>query len=142
MAYQTKIRKARVVVGAFSSEQMMQVGNALAGSIKFRIQRGLDVYDQPAKPLKKGYAIAKSRKGLRNVRDWTWTGETMRALNLLDVNENRGRIGFADPKSDKKAHYNNMRDRQFGVSPRDGETMKATVHSVNLHSPIARWKVA
>lgn len=142
MAHQTKIRKVRVQVGAFAGEQMMQIGQPFAASIKARIERGVNVNDGPAKKLGKGYAIAKRKRGLSGLRDWIWTGDTLRQLQLLDVSANRGRIGFASPKADMIAHINNAKDRQFGVSPTDRKVLVDGVHEANRQAPLARWVAA
>ena len=139
MAYKTKIKKVRVQVGAFSAEQMMQIGQPFAASIKSRIQRGVNVNDEAAKPLSANYARSKGRRGLQITRDWTWTGRTMRALNLLDVSANRGRIGFSDPVADQRAHFNNARDRQFGVSNTDRNVLRSGVKSAIVQGKVARW---
>jgi hypothetical protein len=139
MAYQTKIRKVRVQVGAFSSDAMMQIGQPFAASITSRIRRGVNVQDQPAKPLKKGYAIAKRKHGGSGLRDWTWSGDTLDQLALLDVSANRGRIGFATTKADMIAHFNNAKERQFGVADSDRQVLTKTVQTVERAQRIARW---
>jgi hypothetical protein len=139
MAYQTKIRKVRVEVGAFSADAMMQIGQPFAASIKARIERGETVQDQPAKQLTERYARSKGRRGLEIVRDWTWSGRTLRALNLLDVSANRGRIGFSDPVADQRAHINNARERQFGVADSDRQVLTKAVQTVERAQRIARW---
>ena len=142
MAYQTKIRKVRVAVGAFSSEQMLQIGQPFARSIKARIERGENVQDQAAKPLSQAYARSKGRRGLQAIRDWTWTGRTLRALNVLNVSANRGNIGFSDPVADLRAHINNSRDRQFGVAPSDQKILVSAVRSIGQQAHVAQWVAA
>lgn len=134
MPIQPKITRARFVLGPFSAEQMQTIGSAVLDSIAARIRAGLNVNDSPAKRLsfdKKGaYGRRKVRKGLQAVRDWTWTGNTMRALAVKSVSENRVVIGFSDPKSDMIAHVNNRREKQFGVSPKDRGVLTRVVLAV------------
>ena len=54
----------------------------------------------------------------------------MRCLKVLTVNENRAVIGFLDDAmpgrrqtASEIAFYNNQRERQWGVSPRDRDAL-------------------
>src|ERR1700734_3669247 len=127
--FQTKISRARLVYSPFSSEQMAELGQIVAQSIRDRIHRGENVEDAAAKPLKpgrtvnghklRGYPDYKIARRLQGIRDGVWTGRTMRALKGLSANENVVKIGFADPVADYRAHINNRREKAFGMSPRD-----------------------
>ena len=130
--FQTVVRKARFVYSPYTSEEMQGFAQILADAIKKRIQSGLNIYDQPAASLKpgksghRGYPDYKSARGIDPIRNWTWTGHTLRCLKVLSVNENRAAIGFLDetfPGRSKTANqiafYNNRRERQWGVSPGD-----------------------
>jgi hypothetical protein len=132
MAFQAVVRKARFVYSPYTSQEMQGFAQVLADAIKKRIQSGQNIYDQSAAPLKpalagrRGYPDYKSARGLQPIRDWTWTGHTLRCLKVLTVNENRAAIGFLDetfPGRSKSATqiawFNNQRERQWGVSPRD-----------------------
>ncbi len=102
-------------------------------SIAQRIGKGLNANDEPAKPLKpgrnghRGYPDYKIAHGLQPLRDWFWTGRTMRSLKVKSANENRAIIGFVDPKADLVAHVNNLREKAFGISEKDRNAMTATV---------------
>lgn len=130
--FQTVVRKARFVYSPYSSEEMNGFAQILAGAIKKRIQSGQNIYDQPAASLKpgqggrKGYPDNKSARGIDPIRNWTWTGHTLRCLKVLSVNENKAVIGFLDEAFPGRsqtaaqiAFWNNRRERQWGVSPRD-----------------------
>ena len=133
MAFQAKITRARFVLGPFTSEDMLTIGGVLRDSIAERIGKGLNVNDAPARALKpgrngrRGYPDYKSARGLQPIRDWFWTGRTMRSLKVKSASENRAAIGFVDPKADRVAHLNNMRERQFGISPRDRKVLTAAI---------------
>lgn len=101
-----------------------------------RIQSGQNIYDQAAAPLKpgqsgrRGYPDYKSARGLQPIRDWTWSGHTLRCLKVLTANENRAAIGFLDEAfpgrrltASQIAAFNNGREMQWGVSPRDREVV-------------------
>jgi hypothetical protein len=123
---------------------MLSIGNVVRDSIAQRIGKGLNANDEPAKPLKpgrnghRGYPDYKIAHGLQPFRDWLWTGRTMRSLKVKSANENRAVIGFVDPKADVVAHVNNLRERQFGVSPRDGLALNAIVLAVLKQARVVR----
>jgi len=89
---------------------------------------------KPAKPGRRGYPEYKSARGLRPIRDWTWSGHTLRCLKVLTANENRSVIGFLDEAmpgrkqtASQIAFYNNQRERQWGVSARDRAAVIAAI---------------
>jgi hypothetical protein len=146
MPFQAKITRARWVLGPFTSEDMLSIGNVVRDSIAQRIGKGVNANDEPAKPLKpgrnghRGYPDYKIAHGLQPLRDWFWTGRTMRSLKVKSANENRAVIGFVDPKADLVAHVNNLRDKQFGVSPKDRSALNAAVLAVLRQARAVRVK--
>jgi hypothetical protein len=111
---------------------MQGFAQLLADTIRKRIQSGQNIYDQAATPLKpakagrRGYPDYKAAHGLQPIRDWTWTGHTMRCLKVLTANENRAVLGFLDEAmpgrsqtASQIAFWNNQRERQWGLSPAD-----------------------
>lgn len=144
MAFETKITRARFVVGPFSSEQMQTIAQVTMDSVYARIRRGLNVQDAAAKPLKpgrngrRGYPDYKVARGLQGIRDWVWRGKTMRSLKVKAANENRAVIGFIDPEADRIAHINNQREKQFGLSPKDEEVLKRVVHATARQGRVVR----
>ena len=136
MPFQAKITRVRFVLGPFTSEDMLDIGNVVVESIKTRLHKGLNINDQPAKPLKpgrngkKGYPEYKAGRGLQPFRDWFWTGRTLRSLKVKSASENRCVIGFIDPNADRIAHINNIRERAFGISPKDRQAMVAVIKAV------------
>jgi hypothetical protein len=144
MAFQTNITRARFVVGPFSSEQMQTVAQATTDSLAARIRRGQTVEDTDAKPLKpgrngkRGYPDYKTARGLQPIRDWTWKGRTMRSLKVKSANENRAVIGFIDPKADAIAHWNNQREKQFGLSPKDEKVLGQAVNVTAKQGRVVR----
>jgi hypothetical protein len=149
--FQTVIRSARFVYSAYTATAMQAFAQVLTDSIRGRIQRGQNIYDQGAAPLKlglsdrRGYPDYKAARGLRPVRDWTWSGHTLRCLKVLTANENRAVIGFLDETKPGRrltasqiAHLNNRREVQWGVSPRDRQAVLAAI----LARPIVIVKAA
>src|SRR5579872_4127253 len=98
MPFQTKITRARFVLGPFTAEDMQTIGSVLTDTISARIRKGINVNDSPARPLKpgrnghRGYPDYKAARGLQPIRDWFWTGRTMRSLKVKSASENRAVI--------------------------------------------------
>jgi hypothetical protein len=86
----------------------------------------------------RGYPDYKAARGLQPFRDWFWTGRTMRSLKVKSASENRAVIGFVDPNADRIAHVNNIRQKQFGVSPEDRGALKAIVLATLKRARIIR----
>ncbi|MEO8715633.1 MAG: hypothetical protein ABI369_11525 [Acetobacteraceae bacterium] len=76
------------------------------------------------------------------IRDWVWTGRTMRSLKVKGASENAATIGFVDPNADRVAHVNNLRERQFGISPKDRSALNAAVLAVLRQASVIRVKKA
>ena len=133
MAFQSKITRARWVLGPFTSEDMEAIGNVLLESISRRILNGFNANDAPSKALKpgrsgkRGYPEYKTAHGLQPIRDWFLTGRTMRSLKVKSASENRVVIGFINSSADRVAHLNNLREKAFGVSPKDRLALNAIV---------------
>ena len=93
--FQTVIKRARFAYSGYTATEMQGFAQVLADSIRARIQSGQNIYDQAAAPLKpgqsgrRGYPDYKSARGLQPIRDWTWSGHTLRCLKVLTANENR-----------------------------------------------------
>jgi hypothetical protein len=136
-SFQTKISKARFVVSPFTAQQMVELGQVAVDSIKSRLERAENVYDQPAKPLSEGrrgtgYRRYKSGKAPPAIRNWKLTGRTLRGMNVLRANENRAVIGFSDPVAAMRAAINQKRERQFGLSPANWKDIFAAVRRIRF----------
>lgn len=148
MPFQARISRARFVLGPFTAEDMQTLGGVLVDSISTRIRKALNASDAPAKALKpgrngrRGYPDYKASHGLMPVRDWVWTGRTLRSLKVKSVNENQAIIGFANPNADRIAHANNLREKQFGVSPKDRSALNAAVLALLRQARAIRVKIA
>lgn len=135
-SWEPKITRARFVAGPFSSEQMATLGTILADSVRTRILLGLNGNDMPAKPLKESYSRMKIRGNRAPIRDWNLSGRTLLALRMLAANENRAQVGFNNPVANRIAHWNNLRERAFTVSPKDRQTIVAAVRATTKESRV------
>ena len=57
---------------------------------------------------------------------------------MKSANENRVVLGFIDPQADLIAHINNMRERQFGLSPSDAEVLRRIVEATRRQARVVR----
>jgi hypothetical protein len=126
-------RKVRFEVRGYSADYMLTVGQTVRDDIEQRILAGLDVSDGPVPPLKNGsrgsgYASQKARKAPPALRNWRFTGRTLRSMKVLSAAPNQAKIGFTDPEANRRAFFNNRRYRQFGVSGANRRTLIAALH--------------
>jgi len=144
MAYQTVVQKARFNHTGFDVEHMQRIAENVRTSIHKRITSGTNVYDLPAKPLmrhppvkegkrERGYGVHKQQKMGKAIRDWVYSGHTMRMLKVLSVSVNKAVIGFLNEirpgrsiSASQIAWLNNRRDRQWGISPQDRNVIRAS----------------
>jgi hypothetical protein len=119
---------------------MADIGEAFLKSAKTRLYQAKDIHDNPAKPLVDGYASRKLQHGRFPIRDWNWTGGTIRSLAVLTASENRCTIGPSDGRADFLITVNNKKVPQWPESPKDREaTYKeirdtlTRVSSVSIH---------
>jgi hypothetical protein len=140
--FQTVIRRARFTYSPFTAQEMQGFAQLLADTISTRIQSGQNIYDQAAAPLKagqagrRGYPDYKEARGLDPIRDWTWSGHTMRCLKVLTASQNRAVIGFLDEALPGRsqtaaqiAFWNNQRERMWGVSPADRDKVIPLIYN-------------
>jgi hypothetical protein len=98
--FQTVIKSARFVYSPYAATEMQGFAQVLADSIRARIQSTQNIYDQAATPLKpgqsgrRGYPDYKFARGSKHIRDWTWSGHTLRCVKVLTANENSAATGF------------------------------------------------
>jgi hypothetical protein len=144
MAFQTKITRARFVVGPFPSETMQAIGQAATDSISARIRRGLNVQDDAAKPLKpgrngrRGYPDYKVARGLQGIRDLVWRGMTMRSLRVISAKDNEVRIGFDNPQAAQIAAINQNREAMFWFSPANKQLIQRLVSAALANAEAVR----
>jgi hypothetical protein len=95
----------------FDQQRMTRLGTVAVGTVKDRVQRGLNENDAKAKPLNRGYAIRKTKAGLRNIRDLTMTGDMMRNFSLRTVTNTEAYARNTTKRAQDKARWNNNKER-------------------------------
>ena len=130
--FQTVVRHARFVYSPFTSDEMQGFAQLLADTIRARIperpehlRSGGGAAEAPRRQGASGYPDYKAAHGLQPIRDWTWTGHTMRCLKVLTANQKPGgdwlpRRGLCPVEArqlSQLAFWNNQTERMWGVSP-------------------------
>jgi hypothetical protein len=103
----------------FRQHQMFQIGTVGVAAVKNRVGAALGPSDAPAKPLTKRYAIQKSKLGLGNRRNLTFTGDLLRNFQVRTVSENRARAGLSTRKDRIKAWVNQKIEPWVVFSPKN-----------------------
>jgi hypothetical protein len=117
---------------------MLMVANAAKDSVTKRIVSGIKVDGTAARPLKGDvksdkyvpYAEQKRRKGLQGIRNWVWSGKTLKSMQVLRVNEDRAVIGFVGSRADRITTKLNRIDRMFGLGVSDEQAVNAAVNKL------------
>jgi hypothetical protein len=142
MAFQAKITRARWVLGSFTSEDMLAIANVVRDSIATRIGKGLNIEDEDAKPLKpgrnghRGYPDYKAARG-PNALPRLGLDRAHHALAQSKERQRKPRrYRLYRPNADHIAHVNNLREKQFGISPKDRQAMAAIIRYVLRQSRV------
>lgn len=120
----------------FKQHQMFKVGTVGVAAVKSRLAASQGPIDGAAKPLTKRYAIRKSRIGLSNRRNLTFTGDMLANLLVRTVSENRAKAGLSTRKDRIKAWANQKREPWLVFSPKNrSAVVEATQRALNEMKP-------
>ena len=103
----------------FRQRQMYELGGTGVAAVKARLGTAQGPGDGAAKPLTKRYAIFKTRKGLGNRRNLTFTGDLLRNFQVRTVSENRTKASVSTRKDRIKAWANQKREEWMVFSPKN-----------------------
>jgi hypothetical protein len=126
-------------VPGFSTEQMRGFGVAIIDTMKERLATGVNVLDSPAKPLSKGYAKLKQRRGAAPIRNLRLSGRTIAAMSVLNASSNSVTVGFADAEAFKRALFSQDIDPMFGLSPKNVDTVTGKAFEALSQNARARF---
>jgi hypothetical protein len=136
----------RFVYRPCSAEVMTRIGQrVIAEVVKPRIARGVNVSDQPAKPLSKTgkrrnrYFYIKQAKGLQTIRDLMFSGRTIGSIRVVSAKPGVVRIGFDNTRAARIAAINQGRDAMFWFSPEDQVKIGQIVREELLKAGTALW---
>ena len=99
----------------FKQTQMFRIGTVGVAAVKNRLAAAQGPSDAPAKPLTKRYAIQKTKLGLGNWWNLSFTGNMLRNLQVRTVSENKSRAGLSTRKDRIKAWANQRIEPSAGV---------------------------
>ncbi|MCW5982431.1 MAG: hypothetical protein KIT09_30370 [Bryobacteraceae bacterium] len=97
---------------------MLKVGTVGVAAVKNRLAASQGPSDAPAKPLTKRYAIQKTKLGLGNRRNLSFSGGMLRNLQVRTVSENKSRAGLSTRKDRIKAWANQKIEPWLVFSPK------------------------
>lgn len=112
-------------------KEMLALSSLGLRSIKERVQNAQNTQDGPAKPLARGYAVAKMKmrgiqkatgvpvRPISNRRDLTLTGKMLANLGIRSVSENRAFSGWTSLKERLKATNNQRLEAFVDFSPKN-----------------------
>jgi hypothetical protein len=109
--------RPRLQVPGFSPEQMRDIADFSRAAEVDRISQGLNVNDEPAKPLQSGYSLQKRKAGARPVRDLRLTGAMLESRRVIESGENTATVAFDDEAQAAKAARNEAIEPMLGISP-------------------------
>lgn len=103
----------------FDTRQMYSLGKYGVQLMVDRAEKGIGSNDQAFPPLKKGYAIRKTRAGHGNRRNLRFTGAMLGNISVRSVSATQARIDITSAKQRLKARENERKAPWWGWSPRD-----------------------
>lgn len=125
---------------SFTEQQMRTLAGDVQEQMRARILRGVNLSDAPAKPLSERYAKRKQRRGRAPIRDWTFTGDTMRNLKIMETSKKSTEVGFdwraavsggkGRPGPFQKALFQQNREPMFGLSPQNEQAVGRKVAEI------------
>jgi hypothetical protein len=125
----------------FQQRDMVQIGSAGLLSVFKRLSQAQGPTDGPAKPLKKRYAIYKSKLRRGNRRDLKLTGNMLRNLSLRTVSERTARASLTSRKERIKGLHNAQIEPWLVWSPMNIQAAMQKARQVFLRTKerILRW---
>ena len=103
----------------FSQHQLFKIGSVGVAAVKNRLAAAQGPDDSPAKPLTKRYAIQKTKLGLGNRRNLTFSGNMLRNLMVRTVSEKAAKAGLSTRKDRIKAWANQKIQPWLVFSPKN-----------------------
>lgn len=116
-----KYNGSKVRLYGFGPEkyQMFKLGQFALATVKARVAAGKGSDDAPMPPLKKRYAIQKSKAGAGNKRDLRLTGAMLDNFSVRSASATEVRLDITSRTGRQKARTNERRAPWFGFSTAD-----------------------
>jgi hypothetical protein len=123
-------RRLRLDLLNYDQQQMFKLGVVGLSDVLDRIGKSKNTEDQPAKPLKRGYAIRKTKRGLGNRRNLKFTGAMLQNLSVRTVSRNFARAGMTTLKQRQKALANSRIEEFASFSPRNQQRVADAANQI------------
>ncbi len=123
-------RKVRLDLLTFRQREMVEIGSAGLLDLKRRLRMAQGPTDAAAKPLKRGYAIWKTKQHKGNRRDLWLTGKMLNNLTLRTVSDNSARAGLTSQAERIKGWANMRRELWLVFSPANIKATAAAARRV------------
>jgi hypothetical protein len=127
--FKAKITRARHTLSNLSSADMLEISNEFVLKMKQRILAAQTIDDTDAKPLTEKYKKNKIRKTPFPYRNLYYSGDMLRAMRTLRVDQNKAEIFFSYGPMAQRMAYNQRKSRQWGVSPSDAKRLSQLVNA-------------
>lgn len=123
-------KSLRLTNPGFSAEDMRAIGAEAVRVEGLRWAAGLDLSDQPARPLAPRYAKRKARFGQRPIRNLRLTGSMAAARQVVGAELNRVQIEFVGAEARRRANENLRRNPMIGLSPMDQAVVASVARQI------------
>lgn len=120
-------RMIRLAVPRFDQQQMQRIADATLLAQQERIARGVNMYDQPAKPLVPNYAAGKQRRGLQPIRNLRFSGGMLASQQVMGASENSATVQFTGADQQAKARALQSIEPMVGVSRGDAPSVSRAI---------------
>ena len=116
---------------AFDSGQMQSIGELFDATLKERLSRGLDRFDQPMPALTKSYKRRKQRRGRKPIRDLRFSGALLSSTGVKEVREGRMLHGIRGRTPNRKGAINQAAAPWYGLSPSQGRVLDERIEDMH-----------
>ena len=125
-----------------SSDQYRTLGNAMIEANKKRIAKGVNIYDEKAKPLHPRYAKFKAKKrGVRRpIRDLNLTGLTLRSFAVKRAYGGIIRCEPSGAVARRRAYFSQFREPLIGFTSYEEKAVVAVVRRMFGRQAQLLWK--
>lgn len=103
----------------FSAGQMREIGQYAIEVMKERDARGVNIFDQPMKPLGAKYADRKRREGKNPIRNVRFSGNLLGSIDVIEANDSSVKVSVKGATPYRKGIFNQNIDPWFGLSEHD-----------------------
>lgn len=135
-------RQLRLDRLSFGQQQMFKLGTVAVAAVKDERGRAIAATGGPAKPLKRAYAIKKTKLGKGNRRTLSLTGDMMRNLQVRTVSENVAQANLTTRKDRIKGLANTRIEEWLAYSDRNVNQVQTAAQQILIREIAPRLILA